>query len=127
MKKIQFSKNSKIKQTKKEEQNMVSITDAAVSALNDVLTEQNKKDHLLRVFIAGIGCGGPSYGLALEEAATEADKTVEVGMIKVVYDGELEKTVENLVIDYIDNEMGTGFIVEDPTAEHCGGGCAGCH
>ena len=106
---------------------MVSITDAAVSALNDVLTEQNKKDHLLRVFIAGIGCGGPSYGLALEEAATEADKTVEVGMIKVVYDGELEKTVENLVIDYIDNEMGTGFIVEDPTAEHCGGGCAGCH
>jgi len=106
---------------------MISITDAAVTALNEVLAEQNKKDHLLRVFIAGIGCGGPSYGLALEEAATEADKTIEVGAIKVVYESELENTVENLVIDYIDNEMGTGFVVEDPTAEHCGGGCAGCH
>ena len=106
---------------------MVTITDAAVTALNEVLEEQNKKDHLLRVFIAGIGCGGPSFGLALEEAATDADKTVELGTVKVIYDEELEKTVENLVIDYIDNEMGTGFIVEDPTAEPCGGGCAGCH
>jgi len=106
---------------------MISITDAAVTALNEVLEEQNKKDHFLRVFIAGIGCGGPSYGLSLEEAATDADKTVKINAIKIVYDGELEKTIENLVIDYIDNEMGTGFIVDDPTAEHCGGGCAGCH
>ncbi|MCL2549709.1 MAG: iron-sulfur cluster assembly accessory protein [Methanimicrococcus sp.] len=106
---------------------MISITDAAVTALKDVLKEQNKEDHLLRVFIAGIGCGGPSYGLALEKEAADVDKTVEVGAVKIVYDGELEKTVENLVIDYIDNEMGTGFIVEDPTAEHCGGGCSGCH
>ncbi|MCL2862963.1 MAG: iron-sulfur cluster assembly accessory protein [Methanimicrococcus sp.] len=106
---------------------MISITDAAATALNEVLEEQNKKDHLLRVFIAGLGCSGPSYGLALEEAATDADKTVKVGAIGIVYEAELEKTVENLVIDYIDNEMGTGFIVEDPTAEHCGGGCSGCH
>ena len=106
---------------------MIAITDAAVAALNDVLEEQNKKDHFLRVFIAGIGCGGPSYGLALEEAITEADKTINVGSVKVVYNGELEKTVENLVIDFIDNELGTGFIVDDPTMEHCGIGCAGCH
>jgi len=106
---------------------MISITDAAATALNEVLEEQNKKDHLLRVFIAGISCGGPSYGLALEKEAAAADKTVEVGTIKIVYDGELEQTVENLVIDYIDNEMGTGFIVEDPTAIQCGGGCSGCH
>jgi Iron-sulfur cluster assembly accessory protein len=106
---------------------MVTITDAATAALNDVLEEQNKKDHYLRVFIAGIGCSGPSYGLALEEAVGEADKIVELGATKVVFDAELEKTVENLVIDYIDNEMGTGFIIEDPTAEACGGGCAGCH
>jgi len=106
---------------------MVTITDAAVTALNAVLEEQNKTDHYLRVFIAGIGCGGPSYGLSLEEAVGETDKTVEIGTTKVVYDVEMEKTVENLVIDYIDNEMGTGFIVEDPTAEPCGGGCAGCH
>ena len=106
---------------------MISITDAAVTALNEVLEEQNKKDHFLRVFLAGIGCSGPSYGLALEEAAAATDKTIVIGTVKVIYDSELEKTVENLVIDYINNEMGTGFIIEDPTAEHCGGGCAGCH
>ncbi|WNY24412.1 Iron-sulfur cluster insertion protein ErpA [Methanimicrococcus hongohii] len=106
---------------------MVTITDAAVAALNDVLEEQNKKDHYLRVFIAGIGCSGPSFGLALEDKVNETDKTTEVGATKVIYDVELEKTVENLVIDYIDNEMGTGFVIEDPTAEPCGGGCAGCH
>ncbi len=106
---------------------MLTITDAAAAALNDVLAEQNKKDHYLRVFIAGIGCGGPSFGLALEDKVGDADKTAEIGATKVIYDTELEKTVENLVIDYIDNEMGTGFVVEDPTAEACGGGCAGCH
>lgn len=106
---------------------MLTITDAAVTALNEVLTEQKKEDHYLRVFIAGIGCGGPSFGLALEEKVGETDMTAEIGTTKVIYDAELEKTVENLVIDYIDNEMGTGFVVEDPTAEACGGGCAGCH
>lgn len=106
---------------------MLTITDAAVAALKDVLEEQNKKDNYLRVFIAGIGCGGPSFGLALEENVGENDKTEQIGVTKVIYDVELEKTVENLVIDYIDNEMGTGFIIEDPTASPCGGGCAGCH
>ncbi|MDR2943821.1 MAG: iron-sulfur cluster assembly accessory protein [Methanosarcinales archaeon] len=106
---------------------MLTITDAAVAALRDVLAEQNKKDHYLRVFIAGIGCSGPSFGLALEDKVGEADTAAEIGATKVIYDTELEKTVENLVIDYIDNEMGTGFVVEDPTAEGCGCSCAGCH
>ncbi|MCL2141513.1 MAG: iron-sulfur cluster assembly accessory protein [Methanimicrococcus sp.] len=106
---------------------MVTITDAAVAALNDVLEEQNKKDHFLRVFIAGIACSGPSFGLALEESKKENDHAVTIGTINMIYEEELEKTVENLVIDYIDNEMGTGFIVEDPTAEACGSGCSGCH
>ena len=105
---------------------MVTITDAAAAALNDVLEEQNKKDHFLRVFIAGMACSGPSFGLSLEEAKTENDLAVTVGAINMIYEAELEKTVENLIIDYIDNEMGTGFIVEDPTAV-CGPGCSGCH
>lgn len=106
---------------------MLTITDAAVAALKDVLEEQDKKDHYLRVFIAGIGCGGPSYGLALEDKVNENDLTAEIGATKVIYDAELERTVENLVIDYIDNEMGTGFVIDDPTAQACSGGCAGCH
>ncbi|MDV0446430.1 Iron-sulfur cluster insertion protein ErpA [Methanosarcinaceae archaeon Ag5] len=106
---------------------MVTITDEAITALNGVLDEQNKKDHYLRVFIAGLGCSGPSYGLSLDNEIGSDDKTTEIKGVKFVYEGELEKTIENLVIDYIDNEMGTGFIVEDPTAMQCGGGCAGCH
>ena len=105
---------------------MVTITDAAVAALNGVFEEQNKKDHFLRIFIAGFACSGPSFGLALEESKKETDLAVTVGTINMIYEEELEKTIENIVIDYIDNEMGTGFIVEDPTAE-CGSGCSGCH
>jgi len=106
---------------------MVTITDAAVAALNDVLEEQNKKDHFLRVFIAGFACSGPSFGLALEESKKENDIAVTIGSIHMIYEDELEKTVENLIIDYIDNEMGTGFIVEDPTAVCSSSSCSGCH
>ena len=106
---------------------MITITDAAAAALKGVLEEQNKNDHFLRVFIAGMACSGPSFGLALEETKRENDLTITIGAINMIYEEELEKTVENLVIDYIDNEMGTGFIVEDPTAEMCGSGCSSCH
>jgi iron-sulfur cluster assembly accessory protein len=106
---------------------MVTITDAAVTALNDVLEEQNKKDHYLRVFIAGMGCGGPSFGLALEEKAGENDKSVEISTIKLIYDAELEDVAENLVVDYIDSEMGTGFVIENTAAVHCGTSGCGRH
>ena len=106
---------------------MVTITDAAVAALNNVLEEQNKKDHHLRVFIAGMGCGGPTFGLALEEKPGENDKTVEISTIQLIYDAELEDIAESLVVDYIDNEMGTGFVIENTAAVHCGTGSCGRH
>ena len=106
---------------------MVTITDEAIAALNAVLEEQNKKDHYLRILIGGMGCCGPSFGLALEDTFSETDVKTEVSGVRIVYEGELEKAVENVKIDYIDNDFGKGFIVEDPNAVQCGGGCAGCH
>ncbi|MBO4302513.1 iron-sulfur cluster assembly accessory protein [Methanosarcinaceae archaeon] len=103
------------------------ITEEAIKALNAVLEEQNKKDHYLRVLIGGMGCCGPTFGLSLDDDIKETDIKTEVSGVRVVYDAELEQAVENVTIDYIDNEYGQGFIVEDPEAHSGCSGCAGCH
>lgn len=106
---------------------MLTITENAINALNDVLKEQKKQDHYLRISIAGMGCCGPTYGLSLDNEIKENDKTATYEGINVVYDIELEKTIDSLTVDYIDNEFGKGFIVEDAeSSSDCGGNCGGC-
>lgn len=106
---------------------MVTITEEAITALNEVLKSQEKKGQRLRIFIASMTCSGIAYGLSLDEDVSETDKTKEINGIQIVYDEELEKTIEPLIISYIDDGYNKGFTVEDPNAVQCNGSCAGCH
>ena len=106
---------------------MLQITENAKKALFEVLEEQKKQDHYLRISIAGMGCCGPTYGLSLDNEIKEDDKTTIINDVNIVYNNELEKSIDNLTVDYVDNEFGKGFIVEDETASSdCGGSCSGC-
>ncbi|NLI61917.1 MAG: iron-sulfur cluster assembly accessory protein [Methanosarcinaceae archaeon] len=106
---------------------MVKITDEAVAALNDVMNSQENKEQHLRIYIAGMGCSGIAFGLSLDDEISENDSTEEISGIKIVYDVDMKKTVEPLIINYIDDGFRKGFTVEDPNAVQCGGSCSGCH
>ena len=67
---------------------MISVTASAAEKITELLTEENKLDAGLRVFVQGGGCSGFQYGLMIEEgdAKTDADQTIESNGIRLFVD-----------------------------------------
>lgn len=104
---------------------MIEITDAAASELKQLLEKEKKTDYGLRVFAAGMSCSGVQYGLTLEKSAKKEDETVESNGIKIFLDKGIVEDTEDFKIDFIDNEYGNGFIIDNPHKQ-CGSGCSSC-
>ena len=103
--------------------NAISLTPRAVTELNDLILSQDKAGSALRVWVAGGGCSGLSYGMALDDNAPEADDQLfEQDGIKVIVDELSLGYMNGAVVDYVDDVLGGGFKVENPNAT---GGC-GC-
>jgi len=111
-----------IKMTETEEPG-VTLFPAAVSKIRSLLTERNLPDHGLRVFVAGGGCSGMQYGMAIEREEGEFDNAFEQDGIKVIVDATSMMYLAGATIDYVDNLMGGGFRIENPNAvSSCGCG-----
>lgn len=104
---------------------MIEITDAAAAELKQLLKNEKKSDHGLRIFAAGIGCSGMQYGLMLEKTPKTEDAVLESNGIRIFFDNDLQEDIAELKIDYIDGDFGKGFIIDNPNAR-CGSGCGTC-
>jgi iron-sulfur cluster assembly protein len=101
----------------------ITITEAAASAIQDMLAKRELVDHALRVFISGGGCSGYQYGMALEGEVRPSDFITEQFGVKVVIDDVSSNYLHGAVIDYVDDIMGSGFKIENPNAvSTCGCG-----
>ena len=119
---------------------MITLTDRAATELKDLMTSQNKVNAALRVWVAGGGCSGLSYGMALDENEPEADdKVFETDGVKLFVDTLSLGYMEGSSVDYVDDVLGGGFKIENPNAtSSCGcgssfktegsegGGCGSC-
>ena len=120
----------------------ITLTERASKELKDLMVSQEKADAALRVWVAGGGCSGLSYGMALDEnEPEEGDNTFEADGMKVYIDGLSLQYMEGAVVDYVEDMMGGGFKIENPNASStcgCGssfsaeggeapaGGCGSC-
>jgi len=120
----------------------ITLSDRAVTELKDLMASQEKLDAALRVWVAGGGCSGLTYGMALDDGEPEdGDNTFEHDGIRVVIDGLSLQYMEGATVDYVDDMMGGGFKIENPNAtSSCGcgssfktedgqapaGGCGSC-
>ncbi len=102
---------------------MIEITDTAAAELRSLLQKEKKTDHGLRIFAAGMGCSGIQYGLTLEKSPKNGEKVSESNGIKIFYDKDIQDDIDEFKIDFIDNEYGKGFIIDNPNAR-CGSGCS---
>jgi iron-sulfur cluster assembly protein len=94
-----------------------------VETVRNLLVQKNVPDYGLRVFVAGGGCSGMQYGMALEAEARDYDHIIEVDGVKVYVDPTSMMYLNNATIDYVDSIMGGGFKVENPNAaSSCGCG-----
>jgi iron-sulfur cluster assembly accessory protein len=87
------------------------------------LVQKNVPDYGLRVFVAGGGCSGMQYGMALEAEARDYDHVIEREGVKIFIDPTSMMYLEGASIDYVDSIMGGGFKIENPNAvTSCGCG-----
>jgi iron-sulfur cluster assembly accessory protein len=108
----------------------VSLTQAAAEVVRDLLRQKNlDESYGLRIFISGQGCSGFQYGMGLENKPGETDTVFESEGLKVIIDEVSIQSMSGSTVQYIDDERGKGFLVDNPNiapACSCGGDGGGC-
>ncbi len=101
----------------------IRITNEAVDVVRNLLVQKNVPNHGLRVFVAGGGCSGMQYGMALEAEPRPYDHIVEKDGVKIFVDPTSMMYLNSATIDYEDSIMGGGFKIDNPNAaSSCGCG-----
>jgi len=94
----------------------VSITPNAVQRLESLIAAKKRSNLMLRVYVQGGGCSGFQYGFQFEEQREEDDLEFERDGVKVLVDSMSFQYLMGSEIDFIDDLMGTRFVVSNPNA-----------
>lgn len=95
---------------------VISITDDARRQIEEMM-EDEPEHARLRFGVKGGGCSGLSYSLGFEyEINEELDLVTVINGIPVVIFKQDIPIIENTVIDFKQNMMGGGFIINNPNA-----------
>ena len=94
----------------------LTITDKAVENVKKILKEKGAETGALRVFVAGGGCSGYQYGMALAQGAEEDDFVIEQSGVRLVVDPESAPLLKGAEIDYVEDVMKSGFTIFNPNA-----------
>src|SRR5678815_2578613 len=106
----------------------ITLSTAASDAIKNILAERNLEGYALRVYVAGGGCCGVNFGMALDNNFRDVDTTFEANGVKVVVDEVSIDYLQGASIDFVNDPVrGAGFAVDSPNAKghsHSEGGCA---
>jgi iron-sulfur cluster assembly accessory protein len=112
----------------------ITLSAAASDAVKNILAERNLEGYALRVYVAGGGCCGVNFGMALDNNFRDVDTTFESNGVKVVVDEVSIDYLRGATIDFVNDPVrGAGFAVESPNAQShshegescgCGGSCS---
>jgi iron-sulfur cluster assembly protein len=101
---------------------MVTLTDAAASKLNELLSQQQGVLGLRLVAMPG-GCSGYQYGMSFAEATQDGDWVGEFQGVKVFVDAQSAGILNGVKVDYVESLQATGFTIHNPNAvRSCGCG-----
>jgi len=109
------------------ETQLFTLTPAASEAVQNILDERKLEGYALRVYVAGGGCSGVNFGMALDNNFRDVDTTFTSNGVKVVVDNVSIDYLREATIDFVnDPQRGAGFAVNSPNAksQHGEGGCA---
>lgn len=93
----------------------VTLTPSAAQMVRGLLKERSLDEtYALRVYVSGRTCSGFQYGIALDNEPRESDSTFESEGLKVLVDEQSIQVMAGSKLDFIDDERGKGFMVENP-------------
>jgi Iron-sulfur cluster assembly accessory protein len=107
---------------------MVTVMPEAAKFINDLLVKNEKVGYGVKIYLAGMACSGPQFGMSFQEGPSEGDTVFEADGFSLFYDGETQDALDGCVIEYVDDpNFGTGLTIRDPNAKGCSSCGGGCH
>jgi len=105
---------------------MFEITEKATEMIREFFKNKDGASPM-RIFVAGMGCGGPQLGLSLDQAG-ENDQVFEESGFTFLVEKKLLDDAKPIKLDYIVTPQGEGFYISSALvkASDCGGGCSCC-
>ncbi|MFN8412676.1 MAG: iron-sulfur cluster assembly accessory protein [Anaerolineales bacterium] len=85
------------------ETQLFTITPAASQAVKDILTQRNLEGYALRVYVAGGGCCGVNFGMALDNNFRDVDTTFEANGVRVVVDEVSIDYLRDATVDFVND------------------------
>ncbi len=95
---------------------LVNITEKAAEKAIALLAARELPEGALRVFVAGGGCSGYQYGMALARSTEDDDLVLMQRGVRIVIDPESAQYLSGAEIDYVDDIMKSGFSIFNPNA-----------
>jgi len=105
---------------------MITITENAAAKVREFAASMPEAEGKhLRIFIQGMGCSGFAYGFTFDDRR-DGDTVVEAGELHVLVDPQSAPYLAGSTVDFVEDEQGAGFTVDNPnTTAVGGGGCGG--
>ncbi|NLF24577.1 MAG: iron-sulfur cluster assembly accessory protein [Deltaproteobacteria bacterium] len=92
----------------------ITLTEAAVRAARDAIVKDGSAGDFLRVSISGGGCSGYQYNLDFDKAPRADDTVITFEGLSVLIDPISGGYLRGTVIDFLDDENGSGFKFDNP-------------
>ena len=92
------------------------MTKNAVQRVEQLISVKESANLMLRVYVQGGGCSGFQYGFQFEEQSEEDDLEFERNGVKLLVDSMSFQYLMGSEIDFVDDLMGTRFVVSNPNA-----------
>lgn len=100
---------------------MVTITQSASEKLHSLMAEKDINGYALRVFVSGGGCSGLNYGMTFVPAPEADDRVFDTAGLKVIIDPASLDYLTGAEIDFVNTTTGSGFRIDNPNVQSCGG------
>lgn len=97
---------------------VIDLTERAKEELTEIRKEKGTEKPL-RIYVAGFGWGGPSFGIALDEQK-DGDIVTEIDDMTFLVEKDFGESFSKFTVDYSDSLLRKGFVIlpdGNPVAE----------
>ncbi|MDH3693697.1 MAG: iron-sulfur cluster assembly accessory protein [Gammaproteobacteria bacterium] len=104
------------------------VTESARAKIGELIEQADDDLTAVRVYVAGGGCSGMTYGMTFAESDTDRDSVLEQDNgFKLVVDPIALNYLRGAEIDFTDDGVNASFVFNNVFKAVGGsGGCAGC-
>ncbi len=91
---------------------MIDISNKAVEQFKNLVLESGVENGCIRIFVAGRGCCGLSFGMDIAEEGDIEDQLLEKNGLKIYIQQLAFDALSNATIDYMEDEYNSGFVIK---------------